>query len=172
MYLGMAVSTQMMGFYLPYVIQRDALGSATALGTAQALMAGATVFGQLVLVQRLSWSPARLLRAGIPTMAVGFGLIATAAGLVPLCAGVVLLGLGLGITGPGFSAAVSLSVESHEQGAVAGFLAACPALGYVIGPFGAGMLYEWHPRSPFVLVALLLLVAWLILHWQSKRSRQ
>lgn len=171
-YLGMAVSTQMMGFYLPYVIQRDALGSATALGTAQALMAGATVFGQLVLVQRLSWSPARLLRAGIPTMAVGFGLIATAAGLVPLCAGVVLLGLGLGITGPGFSAAVSLSVESHEQGAVAGFLAACPALGYVIGPFGAGMLYEWHPRSPFVLVALLLLVAWLILHWQSKRSRQ
>lgn len=171
-YLGMAVSTQMMGFYLPYVIQRDALGSATALGTAQALMAGATVFGQLVLVQRLSWSPARLLRAGIPTMAVGFGLIATAASLVPLCAGVVLLGLGLGITGPGFSAAVSLSVESHEQGAVAGFLAACPALGYVIGPFGAGMLYEWHPRSPFVLVALLLLVAWLILHWQSKRSRQ
>ncbi|MEZ5493469.1 MAG: MFS transporter [Pseudomonadales bacterium] len=171
-YMGMAVSTQMMGFYLPYIIQRDALGSATALGTAQALMAGATVFGQLVLVQRLSWSPMRLLQTGIPTMVVGFGLIATAVGLAPLCAGVVLLGLGLGITGPGFSAAVSLSVESHEQGAVAGFLAACPALGYVIGPFGAGMLYEWQPRSPFVIVALLLIAAGLVLHWQSARSKQ
>ncbi|MEZ5435313.1 MAG: MFS transporter [Pseudomonadales bacterium] len=171
-YMGMAVSTQMMGFYLPYIIQRDALGSATALGTAQALMAGATVFGQLVLVQRLSWSPMRLLQTGIPTMVVGFGLIATAVGLAPLCAGVVLLGLGLGITGPGFSAAVSLSVESHEQGAVAGFLAACPALGYVIGPFGAGMLYEWQPRSPFVIVALLLIAAGLVLHRQSARSKQ
>ena len=171
-YMGMAVSTQMMGFYLPYIIQRDALGSATALGTAQALMAGATVFGQLVLVQRLSWSPMRLLQTGVPTMVVGFGLIATAVSLVPLCAGVVLLGLGLGITGPGFSAAVSLSVESHEQGAVAGFLAACPALGYVIGPFGAGMLYEWQPRSPFVIVTLLLIAACLVLHWQSTRSKQ
>lgn len=171
-YMGMAVSTQMMGFYLPYIIQRDALGSATALGTAQALMAGATVFGQLVLVQRLSWSPMRLLQTGVPTMVVGFGLIATAVSLVPLCAGVVLLGLGLGITGPGFSAAVSLSVESHEQGAVAGFLAACPALGYVIGPFGAGMLYEWQPRSPFVIVTLLLIAACLVLHWQSVRSKQ
>lgn len=105
-------------------------------------------------------------------MVVGFGLIATAVSLVPLCAGVVLLGLGLGITGPGFSAAVSLSVESHEQGAVAGFLAACPALGYVIGPFGAGMLYEWQPRSPFVIVTLLLIAACLVLHWQSTRSKQ
>jgi MFS family permease len=58
---------------------------------------------------------------------------------------------------------VSLSVNPDEQGAVAGFLAACPALGYVLGPFGAGMLYEWHPRAPFVLVVLLLLAIWLIL---------
>src|SRR5690606_20462356 len=156
-YLGMAVSTQMMGFYLPYVIQRDALGSATALGITQALMAGATVFGQLVLVQRLSWTPSRLLQVGIPMMAAGCGLLATATGFVQWCAGVVLLGSGLGMTGPGFSAAVSLSVDSHEQGAIAGFLAACPALGYVIGPFAAGVMYEWYPRSPFFVVVFLLL---------------
>lgn len=171
-YLGMAVSTQMMGFYLPYIIQRDALGSATPLGIAQALMAGATVFGQLALVQRLGWPPARLLQSGIPMMALGFALLAGASGLVQLCAGVVLLGLGLGITGPGFSAAVSLSVDSHEQGAIAGFLAACPALGYVIGPYGAGVLYAWHPRSPFVVVALLLSLAGLALYWHSRRAKQ
>ncbi len=162
-YLGMAVSTQMMGFYLPYVLGLDISRSATFLGLTQALMAGATVFGQLVLVQRLSWPPLKLLRVGMPLMALGFILLAGATSWLPLCIGVMLLGLGLGISGPGFSAAVSLSVNSDEQGAVAGFLAACPALGYVLGPFGAGVLYEWYPRAPFVVVVLLLLVVWLIL---------
>lgn len=171
-YLGMAVSTQMMGFYLPYVMQLDPSRSATALGITQAFMAGATVFGQLVLVQRLGWTPARLLQSGIPLMAAGFVLLAAANGMVLLCAGVVLLGLGLGITGPGFSAAVSLSVDAKEQGAIAGFLAACPALGYVVGPFGAGVLYEWHPRVPFMLVVGLLLAVWPIVlrHTGSRNS--
>jgi MFS family permease len=131
-------------------------------------MAGATVFGQLVLVQRLAWAPLKLLKVGMPLMASGFVLLAGAFGLLPLCTGVLLLGLGLGISGPGFSAAVSLSVRPDEQGAIAGFLAACPALGYVLGPFGAGVLYEWHPRMPFALVVLVLVSAWLILF--RKRS--
>ncbi|MBK8288557.1 MAG: MFS transporter [Cellvibrionales bacterium] len=146
-YLGMAVSTQMMGFYLPYVLGLDVSKSATFLGLAQALMAGATVFGQLVLVQRLSWPPLKLLQVGMPLMAAGFVLLASSIGLVQLCIGVMLLGLGLGICGPGFSAAVSLSVNPDEQGAVAGFLAACPALGYVLGPFGAGMLCGMASKS-------------------------
>lgn len=166
-YLGMAVSTQMMGFYLPYVLGLDISKSAASLGLAQALMAGATVFGQLVLVQRLSWQPLKLLKVGMPLMALGFVLLASAGSLLQLCLGVMLLGLGLGIGGPGFSASVSLSVNPDEQGAIAGFLAACPALGYVLGPFGAGVLYEWYPRAPFMLVVLLLLVVWLILFRKS-----
>ncbi|HSC76209.1 MAG TPA: MFS transporter [Pseudomonadales bacterium] len=169
-YLGMAVSTQMMGFYLPYVLGLDVSRSATFLGFIQALMAGATVFGQLVLVQRLAWAPLKLLKVGMPLMAAGFILLASATGLLQLGAGVVLLGLGLGISGPGFSAAVSLSVHSSEQGAIAGFLAACPALGYVLGPFGAGVLYEWYPRAPFALVVLLLLVIWLVLFGKQLKA--
>lgn len=169
-YLGMAVSTQMMGFYLPYVLGLDPSKSATSLGLTQASMAAATVFGQLVLVQRLAWSPLRLLQMGLPLMVAGFVLLAVAGGLPQLCIGVVMLGLGLGVSGPGFSAAVSLSVGPGEQGAIAGFLAACPALGYVLGPFGAGLLYEWYPRAPFVLVALALLAIWPIL--LRSRNRQ
>lgn len=162
-YLGMAVSTQMMGFYLPYVLGLDISKSAASLGLTQALMAGATVFAQLVLVQRLSWQPLKLLKVGMPLMALGFVLLASATSLLHLCIGVMSLGLGLGIGGPGFSASVSLSVRPDEQGAIAGFLAACPALGYVLGPFGAGVLYEWHPRVPFIVVVLLLLAIWPIL---------
>lgn len=156
-YLGMAVSTQMMGFYLPKILELDTSQAAMPLGLTQAAMAASTVFGQLVLVQRLSWPPLKLLRSGIPMMALGFLLLATAFSLAQFMVGAMLLGLGLGIAGPGFSAAVSLSVRPGEQGAIAGLLAACPAFGYVLGPFGAGLLYEWHPRLPFVLVIILLL---------------
>jgi MFS family permease len=159
-YLAMAVSTQIMGFYLPAVLGLDVKDAAGSLGMTQGAMAAATVFAQLVLVRRLAWRPLQLLALGVPIMAGGFVLLAVAAALAPFVIAAMLIGLGLGMCGPGFSAAVSLSVGPDEQGAVAGFLAACPALGYVVGPFGAGLLYEWSPRVPFYLVAVLLLAIW------------
>jgi MFS family permease len=162
-YLAMAVSTQMMGFYVPYVLHLDVQSSAVFLGITQALMAGATVFSQLFLIQRLSWPPLKLLKVGLPLMALGFVILSCATGFWHLCLAVMGLGLGLGMSGPGFSASVSLSVRADEQGAIAGFLAACPALGYVIGPFGAGVLYEWAPRAPYVVVVICLLLISLVL---------
>lgn len=162
-YFGMAVSTQTMGFYLPHILGLDTGAAASPLGITQAMMAAATVFGQLFLVQKLSWQPSRLLMTGIPVMAMGFLSLALATALWHLQVGVVLLGLGLGMAGPGFSASVSLNVDSHEQGAIAGLLAACPALGYVLGPYGAGLLYEMQPRLPFFLTIAVLLLVWPVL---------
>ncbi len=169
-YLGMAVATQTMGFYLPRVLALDTSKAATPLGITQALMACATVSGQLILVQRLGWTPQKLLAVGMPVMAAGFLLLSAATALPHFMLAVLLLGFGLGLCGPGFSAAVSLSVGASEQGAMAGFLAACPALGYVLGPFGAGLLYEWHPRLPFVLVLVLLMAVWALLLRQQKSA--
>ncbi len=166
-YFGMAVSTQMMGFYLPHILALGTTSAAKPLGMTMASMAAATVFGQLFLVQKLAWQPERLLMTGIPVMASGFLLLATASSLVQIQAGMLLLGLGLGIAGPGFSAAVSLSVEPHEQGAIAGLLAACPALGYVLGPYGAGVFYEIEPRLPFLIAALLLVIVWPVV-WRKR----
>lgn len=166
-YMAMAVSTQMMGFYLPGILSLATVDAAVPLGFIQASMAAATVFGQLVLVRQLSWPPRRLLLAGIPAMALGFLFLSVAGNLWMLFVGVVMLGLGLGVGGPGFSASVSLSVSPAEQGAIAGFLAACPALGYVLGPLGAGLLYEIHPRIPFALVAIVLVLVWPML-WRHK----
>lgn len=162
-YLGMAVATQTMGFYLPYRLGLGTTAAAAPLGMTQACMAAATVFGQLVLVQRLAWQPLRLLRAGIPLMVMGFALLAWASHLGQFILAVMFIGLGLGIAGPGFSASVSLSVGPGEQGAIAGLLAACPALGYVLGPFGAGVLYQWIPALPFMVTACLLGAVWPVL---------
>lgn len=162
-YLGMAVSTQTMGFYLPHVLGVSVADAAQPLGITQAMMAMGTVLGQLVLVPRLAWRPERLMQVGMPLMVLGFLLLAGAVALWQLQLGVVLIGLGLGVSGPGFSASVSLSVDAPEQGAVAGLLAACPALGYVVGPYAAGVLYEWIPAMPFAFAAGVLALVWVIL---------
>jgi MFS family permease len=74
------------------------------------------------------------------------------------------VGLGLGMASPGFSAAASMAVEPHEQGAVAGLIAACPALGFIIGPLLGATLYQWQPLAPYALSAglflPLILFAW------------
>jgi len=69
-----------------------------------------------------------------------------------------LIGLGFGLTGPGYSSEVSLRVEPEEQGALAGLTSACPALGFVVGPLSEGILYDFHPRLPYAVTLILLLV--------------
>lgn len=168
-YLGMAVSTQTMGFYLPYVLDLPVAEAAHPLGLTQAIMAMGAVMAQLVVVPRLPWRPEGLMMAGIPLMAMGFLALGGAQGLWQMQVAVALIGMGLGIAGPGFSASVSLSVGPAEQGAVAGLLAACPAFGYVLGPYGAGILYEWEPRLPFLVVAVCLIFILPVL-WRKCRK--
>lgn len=168
LYMGMAVTTQLMGFYVPTILGLTSAQAAIPLGIVLGVMAVATVFGQLFLVARLGWPALKLLTVGIPTMAVGSFIIYLASDTLLMSIGTLLVGLGLGIGGPGFSAAMSFSVEAHEQGAAAGFLSACPALGFVIGPLIAGFMFNSFPRLPYLLMAIcLLLVIPLIL----KQSR-
>lgn len=170
LYMGMAITTQLMGFYLPYVLALDSTQAAMPLGFVLATMAVATVFGQLVLVGRLGWLPINLLLAGVPSVALGCLCMFFASQLWLLALGALLVGLGLGVGGPGFSAAMSLSVEPHEQGAAAGFLSACPALGFVIGPLGAGVIYESLPRVPYLLMCLILLAAVPLIFLQRRQQ--
>ena len=42
------------------------------------------------------------------------------------------------------AASASLAVSPEEQGAAAGLVSSCPALGFVAGPICAGALYQIH----------------------------
>ncbi|MCB1615290.1 MAG: MFS transporter, partial [Pseudomonadales bacterium] len=168
-YLSMAVSTQIMGFYLPHVLSLDAEASAAPLAMTQGISACCMVFVQLVLIQRLQWPPMHYLITGVPMIFVGFIFytIATELWMLQVAAGFV--GFGLGLTGPGYSAEVSLRVEPEEQGAVAGLISACPALGFVIGPLSAGVLYDMRPELPYLLTAVMLLLLFPVLLWVNRK---
>lgn len=172
-YIAMAVSTQTMGFYLPHVLGLESMDAAKPLAITQGTSAFAMVFVQLIVIQRLQWQPLHYLLLGIPIIFIGFVclLMADSLGLFMLAAG--FIGFGLGLAGPGYSAEVSLRVEPEEQGAVAGLTSACPALGFVIGPLSAGILYDYQPQMPYiaVLVLLICLIPVIIRLHQKSRNK-
>ena len=61
------------------------------------------------------------------------------------------MGLTASFAMPSLSAAASLSVESHEQGAAAGLLTAAPTLGMIFGPALGATLYQQDTLLPLQL---------------------
>lgn len=166
-YIALAVSNQTMGFYLPRVLGLSTREAAGPLALTQAMSAIGMVCVQLLLVPRLRWPPFRYMLVGVPLVALGFVCLLLANQLAIFMLATTLIGLGFGLTGPGYSAEVSLRVAPEEQGALAGLSSACPALGFVIGPLCAGILYDLHPRLPYA-VTLLLLLLLIVVIWKLK----
>ena len=157
-YIALAVANQIMGFYLPQVLGLSTRAAAGPLALTQAMSALAMVFMQLLVIPQLRWPPFRYMLVGVPLVALGFLCLLLANHLAVFMLATTLIGLGFGLTGPGYSAEVSLRVTAEEQGGLAGLSAACPALGFVIGPLSAGILYDLHPRLPYAVTLVLLLV--------------
>lgn len=166
-YIALAVSNQTMGFYLPRVLGLSTTEAAGPLAMTQAASAFAMVCVQLLVIPNLRWPPYRLLQVGVPMVALGFVCLLFANHLAVFILATTFIGIGFGLTGPGYSSEVSLRVKPEEQGALAGLTSACPALGFVIGPLGGGVLYDLSPRLPYAATLLLLLVLALVI-WRLR----
>ena len=119
-------------------------------------LAGAGLLAQLVLVQRLRWTPSVMIHVGLPLSLAAFVLISFEPGYALNLVGLAMLGVGLGLVRPGNAAGASLSVGSEEQGAVAGLLGAIGVLGNVFGPLLGTSLYSLTPIAPFLLNAVIM----------------
>lgn len=152
---------QVLGFA---VQDRLSLDAAETARTTSWIFMGAGLFAvlfQVFVVRRSGWSAATLLVMGLAAS----GLMH--AGLIVIdqrwqfLALTPVMGVSFACVSPGFSAAASIAVGSHEQGAVAGLVAAAQAGGFLIGPVLLALLYQAAPLSPFVVglgIAVLLLL--------------
>ena len=109
----------------------------------------AALFAQLVIVQRFNMSARTLIRWGTLIGLASFVLFAVGRQFGPLVMALVISGLGFGMVRPGYSAAGSLAVDPHEQGAIAGITGATSAAGFIFGPLIATALYRISPSAPY-----------------------
>ncbi len=155
--LATAIPVQFISFYL---IDRGISPADAALQSSSIVLAasaGASLFSQLVLVQRFKLQSADLLRFGPIALLVGHLLVAIApgatAGIGVVFAGMLLSGLGAGLILPGYVSGASLSVSQKEQGAAAGLSNAAGASGFILAPLAGTAVYTLSPQALFIATA-------------------
>jgi len=166
-----AIPIQTVAFYFI-----DALGFSTDLApqiVGVGLMGGAmaSLFSQLVIVQRLRLTPATLMRVAPALFALGHLLIAALPHLGVVVFGMVLAGFGAGLAAPGFNAAASLAVRPEEQGAAIGLANAAGASGFIVAPLVGFWLYGVAPQAPYLFTMTLALVLFAYA-WRSRAVRE
>ncbi|MEM9013584.1 MAG: MFS transporter [Pseudomonadota bacterium] len=157
----MAIPTQTVAFYFI-----DHLGFSTELApqlVGVGLMAGAmaSLFAQLVVVQRFHVAPSYLLRGAPALICAGHILMWSTSDLGPVIFGMVLAGFGAGLAVPGYNAAASLAVSPDEQGAAIGLTGAAGAAGFIISPPLGFSLYAFAPQAPYILTSIVALILFL-----------
>ena len=121
-------------------------------------MALTTTFMQAVVLQIIHLKPTTLLRICF----LIFGVVLISISFVNTLAQFYLAFAGIGVAfsmiTPGLNSAATLSVESSEQGEVAGFLSAAPVVGMIFGPPLGTVLYNIDPTYPFYYGGLIAIV--------------
>ncbi len=110
-------------------------------------MAIVTLIVQIVIMQVWKLTPKVLLRTAYFIFAAVLLTFAYSTSLLALYFCFAGMGFSFALAAPGLNAAASLAVGPHEQGAVAGWLAAAPAFGMVFGPALGGIVY-WVIKIP------------------------
>jgi hypothetical protein len=170
-FLCVSMHNQSFGFYVQDLLHTR--GEATARNTGYGYIAIglAMIAAQGVVVQLLKPSPALLLKAGPVIAAIGYLLLLQAATIEAIVAAMSVAGFGTGLLQAGVISTGSLRVSPEEQGAAAGWLAAAPAAGFLLGPSLSAALYTVHHALPFAAIATVFVVA-AIAAWQIRAARQ
>ncbi len=150
-----AVPIQTTAFYFIDVLGLDPKDAPQFAGIGLMAASMASLFSQLVLVQRFHIQPNILMRAAPALMLAGHLLIIFSNAFGPLVFGLFLSGFGAGMAIPGYSAAASLAVGPEEQGGAAGLANAAGASGFVLAPIAAFSLYAIAPQAPYVMTAMM-----------------
>lgn len=174
-FLCIAMHQQTAGFFVQDRLGLSSIETAEMIGIGFVALGAAMVLSQGVIVQVLKPAPQTLMRVGYPLVAIAYVVLLQTDGLTVWIAGMGLAGAGFGLAQAGTNALGSLRVGPAEQGAVAGFLSAAPAMGFLIGPILGSAIYVQSQSYPFTLMGLIFAglgaVAWLSRFDDRRRAR-
>jgi MFS family permease len=159
LFVGFSGIQQTLGFQLQDKLGLTGIETAQMTGAALMVSAAFTFLIQVTVMQRVKLKPTQFVRLGLLSLLFGAAVIASFDTFTVLAVGMAFLGAGLGLCMPAISAGASLAVTPEEQGAAAGLISSCPAIGFVAGPICAGALYQIHgPLAPLFSAAIFFIV--------------
>ena len=158
LFTGFSAIQQTLGFQLQDKLQLDGVATAQMNGAALMVSAMFTFLMQVTVMQRVKAPPKVFIRTGLVLLGIGGLIVSVFGNFLTLAIGMTFFGSGLGLAMPAITAGASLAVPPEEQGAAAGVISSCPAVGFVTGPVVGGLLYPLSPSAPTVLGAAVFFV--------------
>lgn len=159
LFIGFSGIQQTLGFQLQDKLGLSGIETAQMTGAALMVSAVFTFLIQVTVMQRVQLKPTQFVRIGLLSLLFGAAVISTFETFAVLAVGMAFLGAGLALCMPAISAGASLAVTPEEQGAAAGLVSSCPAIGFSVGPICAGALYQFHgPLAPLFSAAVFFVV--------------
>ena len=154
-----AVNISVLGFHI--IDELSATGvpareTQPFIGIAMLAGAAATLMAQWGLIPLLKLQPRDLMRWGAALALLGNLMSIVAPGYYGVVVGYAVVSMGVGFARPGFTAGSSLSVEPHEQGAIAGLMMSLAGLSFLGPPVIGVALYELAEPGPFIANVVLL----------------
>lgn len=171
LFVGFSGIQQTLGFQLQDKLGLNGIETAQMTGAALMVSAAFTFLIQVTVMQRMTLRASLFIRLGLLSLFIGAIVIASFNTFAVLAAGMAFMGTGLGLCMPAIAAGASLAVSPSEQGAAAGLVSACPAIGFVAGPVSAGALYQIHSALAPLFSAAIFLTVLLVLIWHEHRYR-
>jgi len=163
-----AIIQSITAFYLQDTFSLSILLTQQSLGIALGFMALTSIVAQLTIVQKIKIAPIKLVQWSTPFFLLGTLIIIYASSFNIYVFGMSIIGLGMGLGTPGYTAAASLNSDSESQGAAVGLAMVAPGLGFSIGPFLGGFLYESSPSLPFLAILPIFFLVFLIASYINK----
>lgn len=159
LFIGFSGIQQTLGFQLQDKLALSGIETAQMAGAALMVSASFTFLIQVTVLQKVQLRPLQFIRLGLISLLLGASIISQFSTFAVLAVGMAFLGTGMALCMPSISAAASLAVTPEEQGAAAGLVSSCPAIGFVVGPLSAGALYQVSPvLAPLFSAAVFLTV--------------
>mgnify|MGYP005719072977 FL=1 len=133
------------------------------------IVALASMFSQLVIVQNYRINPLSLIKWGLMIVFLGFFLLSQASSIPGLYLGLMLKGLGMGLARAGNVTMLSLSVSKSEQGTANGLLNMVFPIGHILVPVVIMPLYIISPEIPYILLSTLAILLIIFILLNQKR---
>ncbi|MEQ9520613.1 MAG: MFS transporter, partial [Parvibaculum sp.] len=149
--LAQSITMQLVAFYYMDTFNMQGHEATQFVSVGLMAMAMATIFTQMVVIQRFDLSVQFLLRVGAAVMIASFGILIAANAYGLFVSSLALAGVGFGFLRAGLSAGGSLSVSPRDQGAIAGLIGGTAATGHIINPMVGIPLYHYMHQAPFLL---------------------
>lgn len=157
-FCAMAMMQQTLGFFFIDFYHYTPVQAARQVGFAMMVSAAASLAAQFGWVQKGRLSKETMIMLSLPLLGLAYLLLFLQGSLFILYTAMTFMGLGMGMAYPSLAAAATTYCTPSQQSSITGLITATTAMGYIIGPPLAALIYQFDIALPFATAALLIAI--------------